>query len=241
MPHLPELCTFRSNLKVVPVLANASDIKMALFGQSPEAIMQTALEAINFYTVQQQVVSNFRETRLADKAIQMKEQCNKKLAEVHNAYQNTAGSLLAVNVWHITTCTAGKAQVSVNNAGEGQFGARGSGTTGQVQTKVEAKPGATAHVQGAANQKRQCTARRFRPEPDDEQPRLSHCYEKPRQHVTKPQQSQWWQRRHWWWTDGKAQVRSVSTTSIAIELWLIICRACCCRSQQFIDPIKCTA
>jgi len=50
--------------------------------------MQTALEAINFYTVQQQVVSNFRETRLADKAIQMKEQCNKKLAEVHNAYQN---------------------------------------------------------------------------------------------------------------------------------------------------------
>lgn len=63
-------------------------LQMALFGQAPEAIMQTALAAINFYTVQQQVVSNFRETRLADKAIQMKEQCNKKLQEVHHAYQN---------------------------------------------------------------------------------------------------------------------------------------------------------
>ncbi|GAX86216.1 hypothetical protein CEUSTIGMA_g13629.t1 [Chlamydomonas eustigma] len=61
---------------------------MVLFGQGPETIMQTALAAINFYTVQQQVVSNYRESKLADKAIQMKDQCNKKLQEVHNAYQN---------------------------------------------------------------------------------------------------------------------------------------------------------
>jgi hypothetical protein len=61
---------------------------MALFGQAPDAIMQTALAAIQFYDVQQQVIHAARETRLADKAIQMKEQCNKKLTEVHNAYQN---------------------------------------------------------------------------------------------------------------------------------------------------------
>lgn len=98
---------------------------MALFGQSPDTIMQTALAAINFYTVrccsmdmqpmpalmnvvtcsccmqlstqvQQQVMSSFRETRLADKAIQMKEQCNKKLAEVHTAYQNAKRKYQAI-------------------------------------------------------------------------------------------------------------------------------------------------
>lgn len=61
---------------------------MSLFGQSPEAIMQTALEAINFYIVQQDVVSDHKQVKLADKAIAMKAQCNKMLVEVNNSYQN---------------------------------------------------------------------------------------------------------------------------------------------------------
>ncbi|KAG1662685.1 hypothetical protein FOA52_014611 [Chlamydomonas sp. UWO 241] len=86
----------KSNLKAVNVLANTADIKMALFGQAPDAIMEVALQAIKFFNLQQQVVSEARETRLADKAIQIRDQCNTKLAEFQNAYNNVKRKYQAV-------------------------------------------------------------------------------------------------------------------------------------------------
>jgi uncharacterized protein YoxC len=50
--------------------------------------------------MQQQVVSETRETRLADKAIQIRDQCNTKLAEFQNAYNNVRPQGLALHSVH---------------------------------------------------------------------------------------------------------------------------------------------
>lgn len=61
-------------------------MQLALCGQTPEVIMQTALTAINFYHQQSELGGQFRENKLKRRMDALHAQCNEKLQQVHVAY-----------------------------------------------------------------------------------------------------------------------------------------------------------
>ncbi|KAL6749950.1 hypothetical protein V8C86DRAFT_916770 [Haematococcus lacustris] len=83
-------------VKGVQVAQNASKFKLALCGQTPEVIMQTALNAITFWNQQMEVTSNKRERTVQQRLEMLHQQCSAKVAQVHAAYskmRNKANTL----------------------------------------------------------------------------------------------------------------------------------------------------
>lgn len=65
-------------------------LQLMLCGQTPDAVADAALFAINFYVEQQRLTGMYDNQRLKSKMAQMQSQCKKKLVEMQNAFQQAS-------------------------------------------------------------------------------------------------------------------------------------------------------
>eukprot|EP00878_Enallax_costatus_P041073 GHUV01047533.1.p1 GENE.GHUV01047533.1~~GHUV01047533.1.p1 ORF type:complete len:244 (+),score=91.17 GHUV01047533.1:291-1022(+) len=77
----------RSNVKLITVLQGTSACQLSLCGQTPQTIMESALQGIKFYCEQKQLTAQYQQTVLNNKFTKMQNQCRSKLQQVHQGYE----------------------------------------------------------------------------------------------------------------------------------------------------------
>lgn len=62
-------------------------LQLSLCGQTPQTIMESALQGIKFYCEQKQLTAQYQQTVLNNKLTKMQNQCKNKLQQVHQGYE----------------------------------------------------------------------------------------------------------------------------------------------------------
>eukprot|EP01024_Parvocaulis_polyphysoides_P012771 TRINITY_DN14758_c0_g2_i2.p1 TRINITY_DN14758_c0_g2~~TRINITY_DN14758_c0_g2_i2.p1 ORF type:complete len:306 (-),score=27.44 TRINITY_DN14758_c0_g2_i2:212-1129(-) len=76
-----------NTIKLIKIGQDLNEVKMNLCGMSVEAIVQAFQYCMLFNQGQQELLVQYKEAKLKQRMVKMQEGCKKKLAEVHNGFQ----------------------------------------------------------------------------------------------------------------------------------------------------------